>query len=240
MHFPLTALVAEDTDCFSLQRLPAARGSDGNSETLTVTLRDAVLGMEADLVYTVYPDSDVLARRIVYRNASDSALELRSAASATFDLPAASRELLSLNGGWAAERHPVSVLPYRRCICLRANASTPSYSSPLLPTLPYPSRPLLYLLLSTPAYSYAYSSTYSALLLPLLLLQVCRRLAQGRHVLESRRGISSHQSNPFIAISTDGMNEQHGEVFGFMLGKDTIDKGGHAGGRSVVEPHCAV
>ena len=43
------------------------------------------------------------------------------------------------------------------------------------------------------------------------------RLAQGMHSFGSRRGVSSHQSNPFCAISDGPPHEQHGEVRGFAL-----------------------
>jgi alpha-galactosidase len=40
---------------------------------------------------------------------------------------------------------------------------------------------------------------------------------QGSHVIESTRGISSHQQNPFLALLRPGADEDHGEVYGFNL-----------------------
>lgn len=44
-----------------------------------------------------------------------------------------------------------------------------------------------------------------------------RPLSPGMQSIESRRGSSSHQHNPFIALLSKGANEEDGEVFGFSL-----------------------
>lgn len=44
-----------------------------------------------------------------------------------------------------------------------------------------------------------------------------KTLKPGRYVTESRRGSSSHYQNPFIAISSKGAGEKHGEIYGFSL-----------------------
>ena len=49
-----------------LRGLPSARGE--NAETLILTLKDPENGIEADLLYTVWPDTDVIARSAVIRN----------------------------------------------------------------------------------------------------------------------------------------------------------------------------
>ncbi|MET1138695.1 glycoside hydrolase family 36 N-terminal domain-containing protein, partial [Bacillus subtilis] len=46
---------------------------------------------------------------------------------------------------------------------------------------------------------------------------VRRPLASGLQGIESRRGSSSHQQNPFIALMTPGTDEEQGEVYGFSL-----------------------
>lgn len=46
---------------------------------------------------------------------------------------------------------------------------------------------------------------------------VFRPLYQGIQRIESRRGTSSHQQNPFIALVGADAGEQYGEVFGFSL-----------------------
>lgn len=42
-------------------------------------------------------------------------------------------------------------------------------------------------------------------------------LRPGMQSIESRRGASSHQHNPFFALAEFGDNEEHGKVFGFNL-----------------------
>ncbi|KHL91453.1 alpha-galactosidase [Paenibacillus sp. IHB B 3415] len=44
-----------------------------------------------------------------------------------------------------------------------------------------------------------------------------RRLEQGNSAIQSRRGMSSHQHNPFAALAKAGADENQGEVFGFSL-----------------------
>ena len=44
-----------------------------------------------------------------------------------------------------------------------------------------------------------------------------RRLEQGIQAVDSRRGNSSHEHNPFIVLRRPGTNEFQGEVIGFSL-----------------------
>ncbi|MHA6534056.1 alpha-galactosidase [Paenibacillus sp. BAC0078] len=44
-----------------------------------------------------------------------------------------------------------------------------------------------------------------------------RRLEQGSTGIQSRRGMSSHQHNPFAALAKPGADENRGEVYGFSL-----------------------
>jgi len=44
-----------------------------------------------------------------------------------------------------------------------------------------------------------------------------RRLGSGVQSVESRRGASSHQQNPFIALLETGATEDHGQVYGLSL-----------------------
>ncbi|MGN7358623.1 alpha-galactosidase [Paenibacillus sp. SAF-054] len=46
---------------------------------------------------------------------------------------------------------------------------------------------------------------------------VRRPLAYGMQAVESRRGSSSHQQNPFAALLSPGADEDHGDVYGFSL-----------------------
>lgn len=44
-----------------------------------------------------------------------------------------------------------------------------------------------------------------------------RRIMPGHQSIESRRGASSHQHHPFVALLEDGANEERGDVYGFSL-----------------------
>jgi alpha-galactosidase len=46
---------------------------------------------------------------------------------------------------------------------------------------------------------------------------VRRRIVSGNQLIESRRGASSHQQNPFFALLRKEATETHGEVYGFSL-----------------------
>ncbi|MBB3129625.1 alpha-galactosidase [Paenibacillus rhizosphaerae] len=46
---------------------------------------------------------------------------------------------------------------------------------------------------------------------------VRRPVVYGMQAVESRRGASSHQQNPFAALLSPGADEDHGEVYGFSL-----------------------
>ncbi|HYU15655.1 MAG TPA: alpha-galactosidase, partial [Candidatus Acidoferrum sp.] len=46
---------------------------------------------------------------------------------------------------------------------------------------------------------------------------VGRRVVQGSQSIESRRGASSHQQNPFVALERPGATEETGEAYGFSL-----------------------
>lgn len=84
-----------------MKGMPSMEGG----ETLVLHLKDAVNGFAADLYYTTYDDTDVIARRAVYKNGGESGVTLRRAYSFTFALPGQNYEFLSLYGAWAKERH---------------------------------------------------------------------------------------------------------------------------------------
>ncbi|MBE6537398.1 MAG: alpha-galactosidase [Ruminococcaceae bacterium] len=73
-------------------------------QTLVLHLYDEIKEFGADLYYTVYDDCDVIARRIVYINNSDSTVALERAYSFAMSLPSSDYDMISLFGGWACER----------------------------------------------------------------------------------------------------------------------------------------
>lgn len=86
----------------ALEGLPATRG--GDCETLKLTLRDEHTGLVAELFYTIFTDSDAIARSARLVNAGGAPLTVTRAMSLCLDLPDADWDLITLSGGWARER----------------------------------------------------------------------------------------------------------------------------------------
>jgi alpha-galactosidase len=86
-----------------LAGLPSSYGED--CETLEITLSDDFSGVCAVLLYTVFPEKDVLTRSVRIENRGDAPFRLDKAASFCVDLHQDGFEILSLHGAWARERH---------------------------------------------------------------------------------------------------------------------------------------
>ena len=80
--------------------MPAMRGG----ETLVIHLKDSINGFACDMHYTVYDDVGIVARRIVYKNQSDTDIILRRAYSFALTLPDMDYDAITLYGAWARER----------------------------------------------------------------------------------------------------------------------------------------
>ena len=89
---------------YALEGLPAAHDEGGAAETLAVRLRDAVTGLELELLYAVYADADIITRAARLVNAGPGALRLGKAASACLDLPYGRWDLVHFHGRHAMER----------------------------------------------------------------------------------------------------------------------------------------
>lgn len=94
---------------YALRGLPAAFNPDGEAETLSVTLRDEALGLEAELLYGVYESRDLITRAVRIKNTGKAPLRLEKAASCCLDLPFGDWELLHFHGRHAMERQPERV-----------------------------------------------------------------------------------------------------------------------------------
>ena len=91
-----------------LQGLPATyTEDDSEAMTLTVTLRDALTGVKAELLYTVFRDHAAIARSVRYTNEGTEPVTLTRAMSLCLDLPDADYEWLQFSGRWAGERQLV-------------------------------------------------------------------------------------------------------------------------------------
>lgn len=96
-----------------MDTLPSARGDARTAQTLIVTLGDDTAGLDLDLVYTVFPDVDVISRRCRLTNRGGAAVDIRRLDSLMVDMRDRRYEVLGLDGAWSKETHesvrPVSV-----------------------------------------------------------------------------------------------------------------------------------
>ncbi len=96
-------IIHEDS-VVELQGMPALLKGESHGDTLEVILEDAVIGLEAHLYYTVFEEYNVIARNVVLVNASKEEMCLRSAYSASIDLPMGNYEVIHFPGAWGRER----------------------------------------------------------------------------------------------------------------------------------------
>jgi alpha-galactosidase len=84
--------------------LPTADGGEG-VQTLEITLADDAAGLELVLLYTVFPDVDVVTRRSILRNTGNGPAEVVKLASMQLDLPDRGFTVRSFDGDWIHEAH---------------------------------------------------------------------------------------------------------------------------------------
>ncbi|MBR6915932.1 MAG: alpha-galactosidase, partial [Clostridia bacterium] len=69
---------------------------DSECETLEVTMRDPLTGVEAVLVYTAFEDCDVIAKHVRLTNRGGRTVKLERALSSCVDLPSMDFDLITL------------------------------------------------------------------------------------------------------------------------------------------------
>lgn len=79
--------------------------SQDEALTLTVTLKDAVTSIRADLLYTIFAKGGILARSVRFTNEGNRPVWLSRAMSFCLDLPDSDYVWQQLSGCWARERH---------------------------------------------------------------------------------------------------------------------------------------
>ena len=134
-----------------LAGLPFTREAE-DTETLTLTLRDSVIGLEVQLKYHVFPSRDVIVRSARLVNTGSGKLTVEKAASACVDFPYGDFDVIHFHG-----RHCMERVPQRGA------------------------------------------------------------LPRGVTVFGSRRGMSSHHSNPFVILCDRRATENAGGCYGCML-----------------------
>lgn len=88
-----------------LEGLPASFGSEDEVTTLKIVLKDSVLKLSAELLYSVFDEQDVITRSVILKNEGEDSLTVDRVLSAAFDMDDQDFELITLNGAWARERH---------------------------------------------------------------------------------------------------------------------------------------
>ncbi len=91
----------------TMETLPGACGGKKDCAALIVTLRDASNDVSLSLYYTVFPETDVIARRVVVENHNAAPLVIRRIMSMQLDLQNRNDTLVTFDGGWIheARRH---------------------------------------------------------------------------------------------------------------------------------------
>ena len=92
--------------CVPMQTLPTAYSDSGDGvQTLIVDLNDTSNAVTVHLYYTVFESTDVITRRVVLENNSDSACEIRKIMSMNLDLQNRGFSMITFDGGWIKETH---------------------------------------------------------------------------------------------------------------------------------------
>lgn len=76
---------------------------DSPAEVLKITLTERVKKVELDLIYTVFPESDVITRRAVLRNTGDEPVVINRLMSMQLDLDETGYQMITFGGNWARE-----------------------------------------------------------------------------------------------------------------------------------------
>ncbi len=88
-----------------LEGLPATFGSETEAETLELVCQDPALHLQIVLEYSVFADTDAIARSVKVTNLDDKDLYLNKVMSGCLDMDNRDFDLITLHGSWARERH---------------------------------------------------------------------------------------------------------------------------------------
>ena len=131
-----------------ISKLPASFGEDNEVSTLILHCKDIPLGLNIDLIYSAFGDTDVITRSVKVTNTGEDYIFIKKIYSSCLDMDNRGFTATTLHGSWARER---------------AMSDTP--------------------------------------------------VGRAKIVVESVRGESSHQDNPFMMIKTSNTTDETGEVY---------------------------
>lgn len=111
-------------------------GKDDSSlgvETLSIFLKEALWPLELQLIYTVFPEEDVISRRAVLWNRGADSVKLHKMMSQMIDLPGREFNVLTIRGDWNAEANTnVTPLTYGRFVNESRTGSSSNRHNPAL------------------------------------------------------------------------------------------------------------
>lgn len=90
---------------YGLAGLPAVYAGEKEAETLKIILEDAVSGIQAELLYGVLPELDVITRSVHILNGGEQKVYIEKAASACLDFLHSNFDIISFYGRHAMERN---------------------------------------------------------------------------------------------------------------------------------------
>lgn len=88
-----------------MNTLPGSYGTKDECETLVITLKEVSNPLTLKLYYTVYEATNVITRRAVLTNLSDTKVSIRRILSAMVDIPNQNYTLITFDGNWIKETH---------------------------------------------------------------------------------------------------------------------------------------
>lgn len=88
-----------------LEGLPATFGTEEDCTTLRLLCEDKYVGMQVELLYTVFRDTDAITRSVRVTNVGAEHFYLTKVYSACIDMDNRDYDMVSLHGSWARERH---------------------------------------------------------------------------------------------------------------------------------------
>ena len=90
---------------YALEGLPAVHAGEQEAETLVLRLRDPYTGMEAELLFGVLPELDVITRAVKITNGGQTPVVLEKAASISIDWQYGDFDWITFHGRHAMERN---------------------------------------------------------------------------------------------------------------------------------------
>jgi alpha-galactosidase len=87
------------------KELPQAVAKTDEATSLVIKMVDRHANLEMKLIYTVFENTNVIARRVILTNHNEQEIQIRKIMSMMMDLPETDYDLITFDGGWIKEAH---------------------------------------------------------------------------------------------------------------------------------------